>query len=257
MADESFIEKLRVEFLEATEDSLDLLEETVNRSLQGEIETTQAIEEVMRHVHSIKGTAGSVGFPVTTTIAHRLEDYLEGTKAITESLSSGIGKYSDEIRKIVSEGKEPPVSETAAMLRALPMTHEGGDFDINVLDVEVLLVSPSKMITKIVRNELMQCGFRVVRAVGAMEAFQLAVRSQPDAMVFAQTLDELSGADLARAFKAMAVTADKPIGVLTSFPLEHPALQGLPDDVMIIRTGRVHFPDDMGDFLAYIQSEFL
>lgn len=257
MVDESFIEKLKVEFLESTEDSLDLMETTINESLQGDIDTKKAFEEVMRQVHSIKGTAASVGFPITTTIAHRLEDYLEGVTAMTETLSSGVGKYCDQIRKIISEGKEPPVSETAALLRALPMSHEGGDFDINVLDVEVLLVSPSKMITKIVRNELMQCGFRVVRAVGAMEAFQLAVRSQPDAMVFAQTLDELSGADLARAFKAMAVTADKPIGVLTSFPLDHPALQGLPDDVVIIRTGRVHFPDDMGDFLAYIQSEFL
>lgn len=257
MIDESFIEKLRVEFLESTEDSLDLIENSVNQSLQGEIPPAKAFEEILRQAHTIKGTAASVGYPITSTIAHRLEDYLEGVSSITESLGSGIGKYCDEIRKITSTGKEPATSETAGLLRALPMSHDGGDFDINVLDVEVLLVSPSKMITKIVRNELMQCGFRVVRAVGAMEAFQLAVRSQPDAMVFAQTLDELSGADLARAFKAMAATADKPIGVLTSFSLDHPALQGLPEDVMIIRTGRVHFPDDMGDFLAYIQSEFL
>ncbi len=257
MIDDSFIEKLKVEFLESTEDSLDLIEDTINQSLQGQVDNAKAFEEIMRQVHSIKGTAASVGFPITTTIAHRLEDYLEGVTSITEPLGSGVGQYCDKIRNIISEGKEPPASETASMLRALPMSHTGGDFDINVLDVEVLLVSPSKMITKIVRNELMQCGFRVVRAVGAMEAFQLAVRSQPDAMVFAQTLDELSGADLARAFKAMAVTSDKPIGVLTSFSLDHPALQGLPEDVMLIRTGRVHFPDDMGDFLAHIQSEFL
>lgn len=257
MIDESFIEKLKVEFLESTEDSLDLIEDVINQGLQGDMEPAQAFEELIRQVHSIKGTAASVGFPITSTIAHRLEDFMEGATSITEALGSGVGKYCDEIRKIVADGKEPPATATSGILRSLPISYEDGDFEINVLDVEVLLVSPSKMITKIVRNELMQCGFRVVRAVGAMEAFQLAVRSQPDAMVFAQTLDELSGADMARAFKAMAVTADKPIGVLTSFSLDHPALQGLPEDVQIIRTGRVHFPDDMGDFLAYIQSEII
>ena len=257
MMEETLIEKLRTEFLEATEDNLDFIEDISNQSLEGAVEPGQAFEEIRRRIHSIKGTAASVGYPITSTIAHRLEDYLEGAKDLNETLIGGIGKYADKIREIISSGKEPSPQETSAMLRALPMSYQSTDFQIDVLDVEVLLVSPSKMIAKIVRNELMQCGFRVVRATGAMEAFQLAVRSQPDAMVFAQTLDELSGADLARAFKAMSNTADKPIGVLTSFSLDHPALQGLPSDVRIIRTGRVHFPDDMGDFLAYIQSEFL
>lgn len=257
MVDENLIEKLRNEFLESTEDSLDLIEDTANRSLNQEIDKDMGFEEIKRQIHSIKGTAASVGFPITSTIAHRLEDYIEGAPVLTDGLVSGIGKYCDEIRAIISTGKEPMGDETAQLLRSLPLSHRGDDIDIDILDVEVLLVTPSKMIAKIVKNELMQCGFRVVRATGAMEAFQLAVRSQPDAMVFAQTLDELSGAELARAFKAMRTSADKPIGVLTSFSLDHPALQGLPDDVVIIRTGRVHFPDDMGDFLAYIQTEFL
>jgi len=257
MSEESLIEKLRVEFLETTEDSLDHIEEVLNGYLDGGGDPKGTLEDLWRRVHSIKGTAASVGYPMTTTIAHRLEDYLEGLKDIDASLAGGIGKYCDQIREIVSNNREPSQQEIAQILRALPLHHRASNFEIEILDVEVLLVSPSKMISKIVRNELMQCGFRVVRATGAMEAFQLAVRSQPDAMVFAQTLDELSGAELARAFKAMTQTADKPIGVLTSFPLDHPALQGLPDDVVIIRTGNVHFPDDMGDFLAYIQSEFL
>lgn len=257
MVDESLIDKLRTEFLESTEDSLDLIEDTANRSMEQGDDTGQCFEEIKRQIHSIKGTAASVGYPITSTIAHRLEDYLEGARDLTEGLVSGIGKYCDEIRIIVASGKEPPAADTAQLLRSLPLSHRGDDIDIDILDVEVLLVTPSKMIAKIVKNELMQCGFRVVRATGAMEAFQLAVRSQPDAMVFAQTLDELSGAELARAFKAMRTSADKPIGILTSFALDHPALQGLPGDVVIIRTGRVHFPDDMGDFLAYIQTEFL
>ncbi|TNE65667.1 MAG: hypothetical protein EP335_05160 [Alphaproteobacteria bacterium] len=257
MIEESLIDKLRTEFLEASEDSLDAIEAIANQSLQGTANPDQAFEEIRRHIHSIKGSAASVGYPIISTIAHRLEDYLDGAHHLDANLIGGIGKYCDQIREIVSTGREPSSQHIAQLLRALPISAQAGGFDIKVLDVEVLLVSPSKMISKIVRNELMQCGFRVVRATGAMEAFQLAVRSQPDAMVFAQTLDELSGAELARAFKAMTVTADKPIGVLTSFPLDHPGLQGLPSDVRIIRTGREHFPEDMGDFLAYIQTEFL
>ncbi|MBL4789093.1 MAG: Hpt domain-containing protein [Kordiimonadaceae bacterium] len=257
MISDRLIEKLRHEFLEATDDDLDAIEEIANLRLKNELEPKQALEEIVRKIHSIKGTSASVGFPIISTIAHRLEDFLDGITDLNEAIISGLGKYCDKMREIVAEGKEPPHANTAQLLRALPLRHTSHDFEVDVLDVEVLLVTPSKMIAKIVRNELMQCGFRVARASGAMEAFQLAVRSQPDAMIFAQTLDELSGADLARAFKAMTETAARPIGILTSFPIDHPALQGLPDDVVIIRTGRVHFSDDMGDFLAYIQSEFL
>jgi len=66
-----------------------------------------------------------------------------------------------------------------------------------------------------------------------------------------------AGSALERTFKAMLTFADKPSGVLISFSLDHPPLQDLPDDVLIIRTGRVYFPDNTGGFLAYIQTEFL
>ena len=135
------------------------------------------------------------------------------------------------------------------------MPYRGGDINIEVNNVEVLLSTPSKVAGKIVRTELQNCGFRVVRTDSAIDVFNIVVRSKPDAVVLSATMNEVNGIDLARAFDSMSFTTTMPIGILTSFALDHPMLQGIPESVTIIRTGAAHFADDMGDFLYRLQIE--
>ncbi|WP_420546874.1 Hpt domain-containing protein [Curvivirga sp.] len=259
--DEDLLAQLKLDFLDHTTDQLEEIDTTINNQLAGNIPPQDALKIIRRIIHSIKGQAGSFGFPTAGIIAHRLEDFIEDDKKVTPELSISMHAFLDKIREIAESGIEPTSEEATGIMRKLPVKRSTSiqstaiDFDIQTHEVEVLLVTPSRVSGKIVREELQACGFRVVRVQFALEAFEFAVRSKPDVMIFAMTLDELSGSDLARAFNAMVATSQAPVAVLTSFSLDHPGLQGLPEGISVIRSGATHFPDDMGDFLARIQTE--
>ncbi|MCR9220630.1 MAG: Hpt domain-containing protein [Alphaproteobacteria bacterium] len=254
MQDDRFLSQLRVEFLDAAGDQLDGLEATLNAALDGRRTGREALRDVRRSAHTLKGTAGSLGFPLAGAIAHRLEDYLCDADELDPALSRGIMVFCDRIREIAAAGREPSDGDAVQLVRGLPVRWDPGSEEIEALDVEVLLASPSRVASKIVRNTLQNCGYRVAYAETALDVFTLALQIRPDAMILAQTLDQLSGAELARAFKAMSSTAAVPIGLLTSFGPDHAAFQELPDGVQLVRTGRAYFDDDMGGFLTRLQA---
>lgn len=257
MIDEDLLQQLRLEFLDTTTDFLDAIDTAVDQAMRGDRDMDEAMSEVKRAIHSIKGMAPSFGYPTAGLVAHRCEDFMEGETKFTLEVSSGLGKFCDVLRLIAGSGRDREGESAVKMLRALPTKRDAMPDDIVVLDVEVLLVTTSRVSSKIVRDELQNCGFKVVRASNALEAFQLTVRGRPDVIVLGQTLPDVPGSELARALKAMAGTKDTPLAILTSFSLDNPALRGLPEDVRVIRSNQRFFSQDMGDFLAFIQAEVL
>lgn len=253
MLDDELLQQLQTEFLDATDDALDQLEAAVDGAVRGGGDPKAALHVVRRQVHSIKGLSASFGFKLSSAIAHRLEDYLDEETELTADIARSVGKFTDRIREIARAGSEPTEDAAAELLRSLPARRPPPDIIVTAVDVEVLIGVPSKLTAKIVRDVLQNCGFRVVRASTMIDCFTMTVRARPDAMLFAMTLDELSGADLARAFRAMSATADVPVGVLTSFSLDHAALRDLPEGISIVRLGKQHFDGDMAEFLARIE----
>lgn len=253
MLDEELFQQLQTEFLDATDDTLDQLEAAVDGAVRGGGDPKAALQAVRRQAHSIKGLSASFGFNLSSAIAHRLEDFLDDETELTPDIARSIGKFTDRIREIARAGSEPAEDAAAELLRSLPASRPPPEITVRAVDVEVLIGVPSKLTAKIVRDVLQNCGFRVVRAATMIDCFTMVVRGRPDAMLFAMTLDELSGADLARAFLAMTATCEAPVGVLTSFSLDHAALRSLPAGVSIVRLGKQHFDGDMAEFLARIE----
>ena len=255
--DDKLMHQLQTEFLDAVEDRTGEVEAAVDACLSGRLAHEEALLDVRRLAHTIKGSAASFGFPVASMIAHRLEDYIAGEAELSALIGRNILKFCDRIRDIARNGQDPGGNDAADIFRSLPVKQADIDTDQPALNVEVLVGTPSKVSSRIVRDTLQNCGYRVVQAENAMDCFSLAVRMRPDVMIFAQTLDMLSGAELARAFKAMGSTAKTPIAIFTSFDLSHRALQDLPDGVTVIRSGKTHFDEDMAHFLTRIQDEVL
>lgn len=253
MLDEELFQQLQTEFLDTTDDALDQLEAAVDGAVRGGGDPQAALQAVRRQAHSIKGMSASFGFNVCSAIAHRLEDFLDEETSLTPEMARNIGKFTDRIREIARAGSEPAADAAAELLRSLPARRPSPDITVTAVDIEVLIGVPSNLTAKIVRDVLQNCGFRVMRAATMIDCFTLAVRARPDAMLFAMTLDELSGADLARAFHAMPATNSVPIGVLTSFALDHAAFQDMPAGISIVRIGKQHFDGDMAEFLARIE----
>ena len=159
----------------------------------------------------------------------------------------------DAIRSQVERpDRTPSQEERNSIVRGLPSKLTLQDLSIELRNIEALLVIPATVTAKIVRTELAACGYKSIRTALAMEGLMLGLRSEPDFIIVSQTLDELSGSDLVRAFRAISSTADIPCAILTSFARDNPLFKAIPADTSIVRTGNAHFSQDMGDFLAKI-----
>jgi len=251
-------QQLKTEFLESAADQLDQVQTAIDGIVDGSRTPDAALTEIRRNAHAIKGTAGNFGFPLVATIAHRLEDFLDGEDTLDAPLARKVEVFTDGMREILDTGREPGAKEGEELLRGLPVKQQAAeDLEITVLDVEVLLGTPSRTSARMVRDVLQNCGYRVVRAETGIDCFTLAMRSRPDAMILALTLEEVSGGELARAFDAMPSMTGVPTAILTSFEPGHPQLAQLPPTVTVVRTKKTHFDDDMGAFLARLQAEAL
>lgn len=256
MMEEDLRTTLRLEFVDGCDDRLSEMELLLEQAAQGKIADVEALHAIRRAAHSIKGTSASLGFPFVSILAHRLEDFLDGETQCSTTTRRAVSRYMDVIRSQVERPNHvPPQDERNAIIRDLPSKLTLQDMAIDVRNVEALLIVPSSVTAKIVRTELAACGFKSLRAANAMEGLQLGLRSDPDFILISQTLDELSGTDLLRMFRAASPTASTPSAVLTSFARTHPAFQSLPEDVAVIRIGNAHFSQDMGDFIAKIDKQ--
>ena len=101
----------------------------------------------------------------------------------------------------------------------------------------------------IVERELAACGYRSSVTHSSFEAIELAVRTRPDFIIVAKTIDDLDGVDVVNALQAMPKTRDIPTAVLTSDAPNHPSLRDLPFRTAIIRKGGA-FGDDLAEALA-------
>ncbi len=239
---DDIISRLKQDFIEDTIDRVDRIETTIDRVAGGMDEASAGIAELRREAHTVKGLAGSFGFPLVGAIAHRLEDYIADMTKIDDQHAASLVDFTTWIREIVESGTNPAAEEEIRILRSLPSrTTSGGAADgakgktagpANHL--EVLIVTATAVQAHFLQRELRERGYRTIAARSAVEAFQTVVQSRPDAIISAAVLDGLSGIELIRALSAMKTLQGKPLGLLTSFDASHPDLEGLPSNVTVI-----------------------
>ncbi|KJB89882.1 hypothetical protein N826_11840, partial [Skermanella aerolata KACC 11604] len=136
--------------------------------------------------------------------------------------------------------ERPNVGDTNRIIRALPVRYEFDITDIEVRDIEIMLVTPSKVVSRLVGTELAACGFRTVVVHDPIESIALAVRMPPDMIIASAVMDGLGGLDLLRGLKAMTPTQAVPMALLTS--LDTAVGEG-PEGIALIRVGS-RFGDD-------------
>ena len=149
-------------------------------------------------------------------------------------------KFADQLAEAVDKEERPNVATTNQMIRSLPVRYEFDITDIEVHDVEIMLVTPSKVVSQLVSTELGACGFRTLVVRDPIESIALAVRMPPGMIIASAVMDGLGGMDLLRGLKAMTPTHKVPMALLTS--LDN-AVKDVPDGIMVIRVG-THFGDD-------------
>ena len=252
---DDIVASLKQDFIEDTVDRVDRIETTIDRIAGGMDEAGPGIAELRREAHTVKGLAGSFGFPLVGAIAHRLEDYIAELTEINDLEAASLVDFTSWIREIIESGTNPAADEETRILRSLPTrsvpTEDVGTKSAAVTtnDKEVLLVTATAVQARFLQRELREKGFRTITARTAVEAFETVVQSHPDAVITAAVLDGLSGIELIRALAAMKTLANKKLGLLTSFDAGHPDLEGLPGNVAIISNRGKQTADHLAKFI--------
>ncbi|RMD65326.1 MAG: response regulator [Alphaproteobacteria bacterium] len=232
--DDQIFAALRQDFLVEARERLDDMEAVVT-GCDGD--SAEALICLHREAHSLKGFAGSVGFPSITLIAHRLEDYLAEVRVLDRIHADNVLIFIDRLRAIVEAGQDPGDAKTGALLRTLP-AHIGLGIDANeIRRIEVVLVTPARAVGRMVAAELRALGLRVTTLHSPWEAIETTARTEPDLVITSAVMDGVTGIDLARALRAMSVTEHLNLALLTSLAADDPTMRRLPGNVPVIRLG--------------------
>jgi chemotaxis protein histidine kinase CheA len=253
---DDIVARLKQDFIEDTVERVDRIETTIDRVAGGMTEAAAGIAELRREAHTVKGLAGSFGFPLVGAIAHRLEDYIADMTEIDDLQAASLVDFTSWIREIIESGTNPPAEEETRILRSLPTRSApkvedgaGAAKQITPHDKEILIVTATAVQAHFLQRELRERGYRTITARTAVEAFETVVQSRPDAIISAAVLDGLSGIELIRALAAMKTMKDKALGLLTSFDAGHADLEGLPSNVTIISNRGKQTAEHLAKFL--------
>jgi CheY-like chemotaxis protein len=248
---DEMMKQLEVEFHDEAAERVDEMGEMI-----AEIENGGAAEELLPQIrrvsHNLKGTATSFGYPVVSMIAHRLETYINDMRQWDPKALKDLYLFTDRMGAMLDRAIQPSDDEIAQIVRSLPaqsLNKGPVNIDIQQKVVEIMLVTPTRTIAKLLSQQIIACGFRVNSVQDPIEGLTMALRTRPDMVITSQAMKGVNGVDLIRALKAIAVTEPIPVAILTSQEAGAAVFERLPKGTTILRTGE-HFADDFGEAIA-------
>jgi CheY-like chemotaxis protein/HPt (histidine-containing phosphotransfer) domain-containing protein len=245
---ESVLIRLTAEFIDGCADRLDDLDAEIRRLADEGGDAGGDLFNIRRTIHSIKGQAGTFGFPTIGHIAHALEDYIEAIQQPSAEHLDDIQMHLDTIRAIAERRENPSDEEAGKILRRLPSAVARMTVTQPIRDIGVLLVMPKNVQRSIIGEELAGCGFKVRTADRAVQAIDLALVLRPDVVVAGMVIDDMSGAELARVLATMEATRDCRFALVTTSAADDPRLGELPPNAAVVRKGR-HFAEDLSEIM--------
>lgn len=223
MSDEfsSALAKMRADFVEELPGRCALLEDSVMALEKG---ATDAFDELFRQVHSLKGSGGTFGLQIISSICHDLETFITRERAHFGSNAANFSlSYIDLLRR--ASGSEGPEAMRGDRLK---QQLERLSAECMPRRSKVLLVEPSATGRKILAAQfaalpvdlsILEKGFYALSRLEA-EPFDLFICSgeMPDISV-AELITMLRGSE--------GANAHIPVIVITSNPFADPARLGI------------------------------
>lgn len=250
---DEILARLSGEFIDDGVDRINRVQVALENLRGGTISRLDAMLDVSREIHSIKGTAGSFNFPLITRIAGKFEDFISDTSELADPPVGDMQIYAEQIADILERKTEPQGDDAIALLRGLPVA--APEFDptgITSNPGQALVVTSARALGRMLARELANCGYHSDVLSDPFEAMRLAVTKKPDVILTSAVLDGFSGVDLMRAMLGMRQTAGVPKAVVTSFDANHVELRGLPKPVDVVRLG-THVSDDLAALLTQVE----
>jgi len=196
-------------------------------------------DEIFRHVHSIKGSAGTHGLHLISGICHHFEDHLKTLDGRFEKIDGRFINvclaYIDCIRTAVSlfekGGETLPLENELEQLRKRFLKN----------NLAGLLVSSSNYITMLCQQTMGDLPVKLTTVDDGFAALERLLQQKYDFIITDKELKQLNGVALTLAVRASdSVNRDTNIIMLTSkMSIDFPA--GLaPDEILPKNTGLSH-----------------
>lgn len=238
MADQSHVNKLLAElrksYVAELDSKCDGIEERV-MALKRDDNFAENYDELFRHVHSLKGSAGAYGVPMITTICHRLEDHLRLVDGKVERRrSKDIDSWLTHVDLLRSAATAAATNQDNSREIEVQLDQIQDDAFKQVL--RALLVEPARSTSLMCALLLNEGGYKVTTTQSGVEALQLALTDPYRVIVSSMELQKLNGLALLAALRlSHSVNAHAPFIMLTSKPRVEVA--PLFDPVIILHKG--------------------
>lgn len=202
------------EYLQELDSQVDEIEQDVLH-LTDPGEAGESLLRISRNAHSIKGSAGSYGFDLISTICHSLEDRVSGIRADNESLAlqiDGLLRYLDLIRTAGRAYGQNDQTTIETLRRALGVEHAHAPDAPSVSQPDhqstasatlkrkrVLLVEkmgPMMKLASSALNSFDPSGMEIAIAANGYEAFGRLLREPFDCVVMSNVTDLVNGVEL-------------------------------------------------------------
>ncbi len=237
--------QLRQDFIDDCTQKIENTSDFFENIAEGNGDATDNLLLAMGEIHSIKGMGSSFGYPSITVVAHKMEDFLTHKEILTLENIKDAYIFIDIINGLLKRDTQPSSQEISDIARSLPSsTQEFGIKEQTQRSIEVLSIMPKSIQQRLIGDELAACGFHVSCLNSSFEAIEFATNTKPDLIVISAIIDSISGVELANIMRAIEVTKDTPIIVVTSFDERRLSEDILPEKVAIARKDK-NFTDDL------------
>jgi len=189
---------------------------------------TQAYEDLYRHVHSIKGSAGTHGIPFLSKVCHQFEDLLtQAGESGLRDIADRCLQYVDLLKRGTDFAREH--RDTGPLDAALEALRSG--FLCN--RQPVLLINSSAVQTELCRSALESLPLQLTILDDGIEALERLMQERFALLITGRALKRLDGVALSSALRASgSVNRNIPVILLS-------ADAGLPDTVRLAQVTAV------------------
>lgn len=217
---------MRNDFLGEMPERCDVLDASV-LALQKYPRDKELFMELFRQVHSLKGSGGTHGLSVMTTICHHFEDLLsehDAREDFGSNFASAALSYITLLRQVVEIATDhagpdftPVETELEILRESLQKNHKA-----------CLVVEPSASMRTLYQSILAKESLKITAVDNGLSALEALLREPFDVAIIGRELSDMDGAAVAAALRTTrGKNRDLPVILVTSNPA------GLPDSARL------------------------
>jgi chemotaxis protein histidine kinase CheA len=236
---QSLLLQLKQTYIAELPDRLDQLE-TIVLQMEREGPQPNLYNELFRQVHSLKGSGGTHGLPIITSICHPLEDYLSTITPKSDLIKLAFADitfaYLDLLREVVNRLNHksevfPDIETVLVQLRQRSFSPR----------YAALLVENSAVMVKILQQPLQLFNFRVVVQDDGYQALGRALVEPFDLIISAHEIKQLNGLALLTALKlAHGINRHTPTVLLSTNRISAASASDFRPDFLLSKDDQLH-----------------